>query len=108
MHHPCIASCHSDSMENDLLQIRRWLLQDFKARASTLVPVLLAQNPTMEAFDLMAAVEATETMRPLRPEYKAFVLDQYLQVRWTANTESPKARRPPRSLRGAKHPLYRR
>ena len=92
-------------METDLINVRRWLLEDFKARVAPRVPVLLAQHPSMEAFDLMAAIELLEAPRPLRPEHKAFLLDQYLQERWAAPAEAP-MRRTQRRLR--RSPVYRR
>jgi hypothetical protein len=76
-------------MESDIVHFRRWQFEDFQARAAAAIPRLLAQNPQWEAFDLMAEVEARETLRPLRPDQKAFVLDQYIQARWTAPMTAP-------------------
>jgi len=106
MHHQCISQGHSGSMETDLTKIRQWLFEDFKARVALLVPPLLEQNPDMEAFDLMAAIEAAEAPRPLRPDHKAFVLDQYIQARWVADQAGPRplVRRLPRR----RNPVYRR
>lgn len=79
-------------METDLTNVRRWAFEDFKARAALLVPPLLAANPEMGAFDLMAAVEASEAPLPLGPDRKAFLLDQYLVARWAG--EAPPAPTP--------------
>jgi len=73
-------------METDLIHVRRWLFQDFKARVSLLIPPLLKGNPEMRAFDLIAAVEILEAPLPLGPERKAFLLDQYLVHRWAGET----------------------
>lgn len=83
-------------METDLVNIRRWLFEDFKARAALLVPPLLKANPEMGAFDLMAAIEASEAPLPLGPERKAFLLDQYLVERWAGEAPAavPTRRRP--------------
>ena len=80
-------------MESDIVHFRRWLAEDFRARTAAAIPGLLNQNPGWEAFDLMAAIEASETLRPLRPDQKAFVLDQYILVRWAASPPAP-IRRP--------------
>ena len=97
-------------METDLIAVRRWLFEDFKARVAPLVPPLLTQNPDMEAFELMAAIEAAEAPRPLRPDHKAFVLDQYIQVKWVAPpAETPvRTRRQGHQLRRLRHPVYKR
>jgi len=94
-------------METDLTKIRQWLFEDFKARVALLVPPLLEQDPTMEAFDLMAAVETAEAPRPMGPSHKAFILDQYIQAKWVVGQTSPPAstRRLPRRPRNV---VYRR
>jgi len=85
-------------METDLLNFRRWLFEDFKVRVSLLVPPLLEANPEMEAFDLMAAIEAAEAPIPLGPDRKAFLLDQYIVTRWAGGSDpSPLAQ-------GCRHP----
>jgi len=94
-------------METDLIHIRRWLLEDFKVRVALLIPPLLEQNPWMEAFDLMAAIRVAEAPRPLRPEHQAFILDQYIQVRWTSNPGESR-RQGPRRLRRSRNLVYRR
>lgn len=84
-------------METDLIPIRRWLFEDFKARVSLLIPPLLTGNPKMRAFDLITAIEAIEAPLPVGPERKAFLLDQYLVNRWAGETPaepSPPRRKP--------------
>ena len=97
-------------METDLIAVRRWLFEDFKVRVALLVPPLLTHNPGMEAFDLMAAIEAAEAPRPLRPDHKAFILDQYIQAKWVAPTADVpvRSRRSGTNLRRPRNPVYRR
>ena len=91
---------HLGGMETDLIHIRRWLLEDFKERVAGMLPGLLTQNPRWEAFDLLAAVEASEAPRPLRSEHRAFVLDLYIQARWPAPANTaPGLPRPRHRLR---------
>jgi hypothetical protein len=105
MHYQCINPCHAESMETDLIHVRRWLLEDFKERTAPLVREFLAQNPGWEAFDVLGAVEAAEAPRPLRAEHRAFVLDLYIQAKWAAPAEPAMGRRLRRPLR---HAVYRR
>ena len=86
MHHSCTPAVQSVFMETDLMNVRRWLFEDFKSRVALLVPPLLQGNPTMGACDLMAAIEIAESPRPLKPHYKAYLLDQFLVTRWAGET----------------------
>lgn len=84
-------------METDLTNVRRWLFEDFKVRCARLVPELLEAHSEMDAFELMAAVEAAEAPVPLGAERKAYLLDQYLVARWAGETgpaPAPVRRRP--------------
>ena len=95
-------------METDLNNIRRWLFEDFKARVAVLIPPILEQNPAMEAFDLMAAIEVSESPRPLRPDHKAFILDQYIQARWIIKPSGVTPFHVRHRIRRAKNLVYRR
>ena len=94
-------------METDLTHIRRWLLEDFKSRATPLVPEILTANPGFEAFDLMEAVRLATGKAWLKAEEQAYVLDQYIVHRWTPRVEEvvPLAPGPVRNRRRPVKPL---